>query len=277
MLNWHGCGNAVGAAQSVGNMFRQMLSRVVDPVGNFVLMSRAGDWGTGYRHGPRTEKLVALTFDDGPVLGGTEAVLEALDEGGAPGTFFCVGANIAMHPHIVQRAHAGGHVLGVHSMNHGRTGALSLTDVAHIDECVRELQAVIGRKAALYRPPWGWMTPWEAVRLRQRQLAIILWDIETRDWLVPCPDGAVMAAEALPLVQPGSIIVFHDGMTHATHHEKPETARAVRSLIAELRARDYRCVTIPDLLGIPAYQDEATSAPQAEGNLPAEGMTGGRA
>ncbi len=63
----------------------------------------------------------------------------------------------------------------------------------------------------------------------------------------------------LPLVRPGSIIVFHDGMTHADRHEKPETARAVRLLVPELRTRGYTLVTVPDLLGIPAYQDEGAA------------------
>lgn len=239
-------------------MLKQFVSPVLDAVGNAVLMSRLGDVGVAHRHGSRERKIVALTFDDGPVLGGTEEVLDALGDHDVPGTFFFIGANIQMHPDIVRRAYQAGHVIGVHSMNHSRLDTVSFNDTAHIDDCVQALQSVIGHRAALYRPPWGWMTPWEARRLRQRGLAIIRWDVETPDWKVPCPPGNTMAAWTLPQVRGGTIVVFHDGMTHAQRHEKPETALAVRLLIPALRAQGYDFATIPELLGIPAYTDAST-------------------
>jgi peptidoglycan/xylan/chitin deacetylase (PgdA/CDA1 family) len=225
-----------------------------DAVGNRLLMSQAGDLGLAHRHGKRTLKRVALTFDDGPVLGGTEAVLDALAEQGVPGTFFFVGVNVRMHPRLVERAVREGHAVGGHSMNHSRFAAVSPFDGSHIDECMGELRAVLGRTPALYRPPWGWLTPWEVARLRRRGLAVIRWDLETPDWRVPCPSAASMVAWTLPRVRPGTIVVLHDGMSHAEHHPKPETARAVRLLVPALRAQGYEVVTIPNLLGIPAFQ-----------------------
>lgn len=243
-------------------LVKQVLSPVLDPIGNRVLMSPLGDLGMAYRHGSRSRKAVALTFDDGPVHGGTEQVLDVLDECGVRGTFFCIGANAALNPDVLKRADAAGHVIGAHSMDHGRSGALSLTDGAHIDGCLREIRAVIDKTPALYRPPWGWTTPWEAARLRRRGLHIIQFDLETPDSAVPCPPGSEMHAWTLPRVRPGNIIVFHDGKTHAEHHDKPETARALRLLIEALRQQDYEFVTIPDMLSIPAYQ-ETTGTNQA--------------
>lgn len=239
-------------------MLKQLVSPMLDAVGNAVLMSPLGDLGAAHRHGSRERNRVALTFDDGPVIGGTEEVLDALGDHNVPGTFFFIGANIWLHPDIVRRAYEAGHAIGAHSMNHSRLDTVSFNDTAHIDDCVRALETVVGRRAALYRPPWGWMTPWEARRLRQRGLAIIRWDVETPDWKVPCPSGDTIAAWTLPLVRPGTIIVFHDGMTHAERHEKPETALAVRLLIPALRAQGYDFATIPELLGIPAYADAGT-------------------
>ncbi|HLZ24032.1 MAG TPA: polysaccharide deacetylase family protein [Ktedonobacterales bacterium] len=244
----------------VNALVKQVLSPMLDPIGNRVLMSPLGDLGMAYRHGNRSRKAVALTFDDGPVRGGTEQVLDVLNEYGAPGTFFCIGVNAALNPEILRRADAAGHVLGAHSMDHGRTGAVSLTDGAHIDGCLRELRAAIGKTPALYRPPWGWLTPWEAMRLRRRGLHIIQFDLEMPDSAVPCPPGDKMCAWALPRVRSGSIIVFHDGKTHAERHDKPETARALRLLIEALRQHDYEMVTIPELLNIRAYLDEVEAA-----------------
>ncbi|MBF6589145.1 MAG: polysaccharide deacetylase family protein [Ktedonobacterales bacterium] len=237
-------------------MVKRVLSPLLDPLGNALFLSWAGDLGQAHRHGPRTAKRVALTFDDGPVLGGTEQVLDALAEFGVPGTFFCIGANVRQHPEIVRRAVAAGHAIGAHSMHHSRLATVSPTDAHHIEACVAALQDVLGRVPALYRPPWGWLTPWEVARLRRRGLAVIRWDIETPDWRTPCPPGDQMAQWALPRVRPGTIVVFHDGMTHADTHPKPETARAVRQLVPALRAQGYEFVTIPTLLNIPAYQDE---------------------
>lgn len=239
----------------VNALVKQALSPVLDPLGNWMLMSPLGDLGLAHRHGDRTRRAVALTFDDGPVCGGTEQVLDVLDEYGAPGTFFCIGINVTLNPDIIRRADAAGHIIGAHSMNHGRTGAVSLTDGAHIDDCLRVIRATIGHTPALYRPPWGWMTPWEAMRLRRRGLHIVQFDLETPDSAVPCPPGDSMCSWTLSRVRPGSIVVFHDGMTHAQRHDKPETARALRLLIEALRAQSYKLTTIPELLGIHAYQD----------------------
>lgn len=246
----------------VNPILKRVLSPVLDPIGNALLMSRAGDLGMAHWHGDRARKVVALTFDDGPVLGGTEDVLDALAELRVPGTFFCIGANALQHPELMRRAYTAGHVIGAHSMNHSRVTALSPVGTAHIDQCLDAIHGVLGRTPALYRPPWGWMTPWEVLRLRRRGLAVIRWDIETPDSLVPCPSADVIYAATLPRVRPGTIIVFHDGMTHADRFERPETVRALRMLVPEIRARGYSFATIPELLGIPAYQDDGAEASQ---------------
>jgi peptidoglycan/xylan/chitin deacetylase (PgdA/CDA1 family) len=236
-------------------LLRSLLAPALEPIGNRVLMSRLGDWGMAHWHGPRSRRLVALTFDDGPVLGGTGAVLDILAEHGVHATFFCIGANVRQHPELVRRAFAAGHVIGAHSMHHSRLATVTPLGAAHIEDCLRELAHAVGRMPALYRAPWGWMTPWEALRLRRRGLEIIRWDIETPDSLLPCPSGDAICALTLPHVRPGSILVFHDGFTHADRYDKPETVEALRLLIPRLRARGYGFATIPELLGIRAYQD----------------------
>lgn len=253
-------------------ILKRVLSPALDPLLSAALLSRLGDLGAAHRHGSRARKLVALTFDDGPVRGGTEEVLDALAEHGVHATFFCIGANALQHPELIRRAAAAGHVIGAHSMHHSRLATVSPTDTAHIDDCVDALRGVLGRAPALYRPPWGWLTPWEMRRLRQRGLAAIRWDVETADWRLPCPGGETLCAEALPRVYPGSILVFHDGASHAERHEKPQTVAALRRLIPELRAHGYRFVTIPELLSIPAYQLEligADTRSMANPNTPA--------
>jgi peptidoglycan/xylan/chitin deacetylase (PgdA/CDA1 family) len=232
---------------------------VIDTLGNTIFMSRLGDLGLAHRHGRRTERRIALTFDDGPVEGGTEEVLTALAEVGAPGTFFCIGANVLLNPDILRLMHAQGHIIGAHSMDHSRLSTLSLFSAAHIDDCIHGISEAVGVRPALFRCPWGWMTPWEILRLRRRGLHAIRWDIETPDWLVPCPSGEDIATWTLRRVRPGSILVFHDGFSHARRFPKSQTAHALRRLIPELQEQGYDFTTIPDLLGIPAYQSDDAS------------------
>lgn len=259
MHNVH-AGSAGYGRDMVNPTFKRLASPILDPLGYALLMSPAADLGLAHRHGPRTEMRVALTFDDGPVLGGTESVLDVLGAFGVTGTFFCIGANTRQHPELIHRAYHAGHIIGAHSMNHARITAVSPVGTAHIDDCLQELHSVLGRMPALYRPPWGWLTPWEMLRLRNRGLAVIRWDIETPDSDLPCPSGEAMFEWTLPKVRPGSILVFHDGRTHADTYEKPQTLRLLSLLIPELRDRGYTFATVSELLGIPAYQDQRVEA-----------------
>jgi peptidoglycan/xylan/chitin deacetylase (PgdA/CDA1 family) len=238
---------------------RRFGARVAERAAGAVLRSPVADLGLARRHGPRQRRAVALTFDDGPVQGGTRAVLDALARLGVPATFFCVGANAQRHPELVRRTLAEGHVVAAHSMWHDRMVALHLAGTSHIDRCQSVLREVTGRMPALYRAPWGWLTPWEALRLRQRGLTIVAWDIYTRDANEPPPPAAEMLPRTLRRVRPGSIILCHDGFPQADAYERPATVALVNALVPALRARGYAFVTISDLLGIPAYQ--ADTAP----------------
>jgi peptidoglycan-N-acetylglucosamine deacetylase len=142
-------------------------------------------------------------------------------------------------------------------MTHARSSAVSPAGTGHIDDSMRAIGDVLGRTPALYRPPWGWLTPWETLRLRNRGLEIIRWDIESPDSLVPYWPGDKMLAWTLPKVRPGSIIVCHDGLPNTTcHFDKPGTVQLLQRLIPALRDQGYDFVTVPELLCIPAYQDD---------------------
>jgi peptidoglycan/xylan/chitin deacetylase (PgdA/CDA1 family) len=229
-------------------------ARVAERAVGAVLRSPAADLGLARRHGPRRRRVVALTFDDGPVRGGTEDVLDALARLGVSATFFCVGANAERHPELIRRALAEGHVVAAHSMWHDRMVALPLTGASHIEHCQSVLQEITGRAPALYRAPWGWLTPWEALRLRRRDLTIIGWDVYSRDANEPPPPAAEMLLRTLRRVRPGSIILCHDGYAQAETYERPATVALVNALVPALRAQGYAFVTVPDMLGILAYQ-----------------------
>lgn len=204
-------------------------------------------------HGPRTQSKVCLTFDDGPNRPCTEDLLDALAELGAPATFFCVGWNVQRFPDIVARAAREGHDIGNHSMLHSRKQGLSPFGGSHIDDAERVIADAIGKVPRLYRPPWGWLSPFDRIRLNARGYTVVGWDVYTRDWIVPEIDGELMARKALPQVIGGSIILFHDGRPFVPHLSKGETLRAVRALVPMVREQGYEFATVSSLLATAAY------------------------
>ena len=233
---------------------------VGDPVLTKLLSPPWGGRSHYTNHGPRTTECVALTFDDGPCRGSTERLLDALGELDVPGTFFCVGENVAMNPGIVERIDRDGHVVGSHSQRHSRGAGLSFRDVEHIDSAESAISDILGRSPALYRPPWGWLTPWEGRRLKARGYTIVGWDVYTLDWKVPEPDPIEVADQAIADTQPGSIYCLHDAFPLVAEWNKSVTVEAVRLLVPAMRDQGYEFVTVDRLLDVDPYRPAQRNA-----------------
>jgi hypothetical protein len=137
-------------------------------------------------------------------------------------------------------------------MMHSRKAGLMPIGGEHIDAATREIEQVIGQRPRLYRPPWGWLTPWEGLRLRQRGYSVIGWDIYPDDWKLPEVPAEELVDFIWPKIQSGSIILFHDSVSNHYHWEKKETARAIRMLTSRLRDEGYAIVTVPEMLKHPS-------------------------
>lgn len=235
---------------------KQAVAKIIDTAGTLTLSPPYGGFGFYHNHGSRSKRNIALTFDDGPNKPSTKNLLDAMDELNVRGTFFCLGIHVEKHPDLIQRMYATGHVVANHSMLHARKDSLMLSGGAHIDDCERAIVDVLGRRPLLYRPPWGWLTPWEGKRLSQRGYAVIGWDVYTLDWKLPEIDGGTLAEGIYRDVKPGSIILLHDSNGIVPESHKIEMVRAVQQLVPRLRAEGYEFVTVPDLLGIPAYMPQ---------------------
>jgi peptidoglycan-N-acetylglucosamine deacetylase len=204
-------------------------------------------------HGPAAERVVALTFDDGPNEPYTSQILDILAARGIRATFFQVGRCVERHPEVARRAFDAGHVLGNHSLSH-RFGTY-LRPRAYEREVARTqriLTRVTGRTSALARTPWLWRQPALLRMLRRRGLQPIAGEF-CHPLEVFQPSGVRMARRAIARTRPGSIIIFHDGFD-GRGGNRAETVVAVRETIEGLLARGYRFVTVDELLGVPAYQ-----------------------
>lgn len=153
---------------------------------------------------PTEKKELFLTFDDGPVPGTTEFILEQLDKFNARATFFCVGDNIRKYPLLFEKILQQGHAVGNHTFHHLNGWRYSVKSYLNN---VKMCEALTGSK--LFRPPYGRMTPLQRYML-QRDYYILLWSVLPGDF-----DPALTKEKCLERVlkhsdEPGSIIVFHD-------------------------------------------------------------------
>lgn len=199
-------------------------------------------------HGSRTQDRVALSFDDGPDPEVTPAVLDALSLHEAHATFFAIGRRLEEHPRLARRIAAEGHELGNHSWCHSRwqnfRGA-----AAHASEIARGARAVTavtgGKLLPLYRPPIGLKSPPLARAARQARVTVVGWSLRSLD--TRTTDPARIAARVLRRIQPGDIVLLHDGHDRPGHH-RPACSGAVALILEGLSRMGLECTTVSDLL-----------------------------
>lgn len=146
-----------------------------------------------------------LTFDDGPVPGLTEFVLDELDKYKAKATFFCVGDNIRKHPSVFERIIANGHTAGSHTMHHVKGFKTPLNQ--YLQE-VRACSDLTGNK--LFRPPYGQLTPAQFRALKKDGYTVAFWDVISYDY-EQIPEEQCLC-NVLENSGPGSIVLFHDNV-----------------------------------------------------------------
>ena len=199
-----------------------------------------------------SEPLVALTFDDGPNEPYTSWLLDLLDERGVRATFFQVGRCAERFPSASRRVVESGHVLGNHSYSHQFSGYFrEPSQRREIERSQQALAAVTGVVPALYRPPWLCHWPWVLRSIRDHGLQVVSGLFGHPLELVQ-PPAMIMAASAVKITRPGSIVIFHDGFD-ARGGRRDQSVAAIGPLIDELSGRGYRFVTVDQLLGVPAY------------------------
>ena len=206
-----------------------------------------------YRAAP-ADRVVALTFDDGPNEPYTSEIADILESRGIRGTFFQVGRCVERYPAATDRVATAGHVIGNHSLTHRfgtylRPGAYR----REVDRTQDVLRERLGRTPALARTPWLWRQPALLRMLRQRRLEPVA-GVFGHPLEVFHRDGAAMARRAIAQTRPGTILIFHDGFDGRVG-DRTQTVKAVRLTVDGLLERGYRFVTVDELLGVPAYQE----------------------
>jgi peptidoglycan/xylan/chitin deacetylase (PgdA/CDA1 family) len=198
-------------------------------------------------HRVTNDKIVALTFDDGPDPTYTPRVLATLRRYSLHATFFQEGRMVERFPELSRRVLAEGHAIGNHTYSHPYLVRLSPQQVRQeIDACERCIQKSVGISTTMFRPPRGDWNPSIYKETLHHHEHLILWSVALEHHEVHTPQE--MAQRVLNRVKPGDIILMHDG----AFVSRETTVQALPILIDGLLKRGYRCVTVPELLHIPA-------------------------
>lgn len=190
---------------------------------------------------PTSEKIVYLTFDDGPIPEVTNWTLEILKQYNAKATFFCIGDNISKYPATFIKIVNDGHSIGNHTYNHLNGWYFSpqkyLENVSKCDNIVEEHTSASNQKTKLFRPPYGKLKRKQFKILKEKGFKIIMWDVLSADFDTSITPQKC-AENVLKNVRPGSIIIFHDSIKASKNlmYALPQTLEYLQKNGYEMKA-----------------------------------------
>lgn len=184
---------------------------------------------------PVGQKLIALTFDDGPRRSTTTRLLDGLAERGVKATFFLIGRQVADNADVIRRMDAEGHQIGLHTYDHVELDDLNRADFdAQVGTTRSLLQTILGHDGFLLRPPYGIL---DSSVKAWAGCPIILWSIDPEDWKDQDTDRVVR--HVVSQARDGGIILMHDIY--------PESVDAALQIVDQLHAQGYLFCTIEEL------------------------------
>ena len=205
------------------------------------------------RHGFSSEKVIALTFDDGPSRLYTTKILDILKKKDAKASFFVLGSAAALEPELVKRAYDEGHDIGNHTFTHPDLSEIPSAQLdLELNATQRVLESKIGIRTVLFRPPFVRDIEPETQKQAHTLAAsaalgyiTIGQRIDPLDWGRPGVDEIVRRTVSYATRESGNVVLLHDG-----GGDRTQTIAALPKIIDELRADGYRFVTLHELLGL---------------------------
>jgi len=193
---------------------------------------------------PTKEKVVALTFDDGPHPQFTPEVLNLLAQYHVKATFFMIGKRMEQYPEIVREVAKQGHIIANHTYTHPHDIELDTRGQVkrELEGCEQVIERLTGKRAHLFRPPRGLIDSTVFMVAEEEGYRTILWTVSADHHDAPTPQ--LMAKRVLQHIRPGGIILAHDG----TFCTRWKDVAATPLIIEELRRQGYWFVIIPELL-----------------------------
>jgi peptidoglycan-N-acetylglucosamine deacetylase len=207
---------------------------------------------------PAGEKVIALTFDDGPWPETTEKVLAALKKENVKATFYMVGQPLKSFPELGKKVLADGHVIANHTLHHWYKQMSPLVAQREIEDTQQIIRDILKVETAYFRPPGGVLTNGLVAYAQKQGQSVNMWSVDSNDSHPKRPSPEAMLKTILAQATPGGIVLMHDG---GGSHDN--TARAVPQIIIKLREQGYRFVTVPELLEISSANAEKVAKASA--------------
>lgn len=199
------------------------------------------------------DKIIALTFDDGPSPHNTLRVLDILKKNDIKATFFWVGQELKSYPKIAQQVVAEGHAIGNHTWHHSYRHMDERTSAHELDDTADLIYKTTGVTTTIFRPPGGILNNGVADYAKKKNYAIVMWSNDPMDYR-PLPAQRLFN-NVIRKAQPGGIVLMHDGGgRHAA------TVEALPQIIAKLKELGYKFVTVPELLEMKAKEQPGVLA-----------------
>ncbi|MFQ4143239.1 polysaccharide deacetylase family protein [Chlorogloeopsis sp. ULAP02] len=186
------------------------------------------------------QKVIALTFDDGPWPEYTAKILNILRENNIQSTFFVVGQMLNNHPELGKQIVAEGHVIGNHTWHHWYHFFNQQAAAFEIDRTSDLIYELTGVRTNLFRPPGGMLHNGLAAYARGKKYTVVMWSADSVDYR--SPSASVLTSRVLKQGSPGGIVLMHDGGGNRSH-----TVAALPQIISKFKQQGYRFVTIPEL------------------------------
>lgn len=196
------------------------------------------------------DKVIALTFDDGPSSIWTPQILNILKEHNVKATFFMIGKHVEKYPEIVKRIAQEGHEMGNHTYLHHvliyYTDDELQLELSHTKSLIEK---ITGKSVELFRPPKAWLTTNEKEYIKNMGYKTILWNLNSKDWVTLFSEDYIIK-HLTKKIRPGSIILFHDsgGIFSIEGGNRSNTIKSVLRLINELKSKGYKFLTVSELL-----------------------------
>lgn len=212
----------------------------VDRGRGFQLASRQPEPQIFLRGNPQ-DKLVALTFDDGPHPGKVQQLLGVLRALNVKATFFVIGKMVERHPELIRLEAAEGHEVEDHSFSHVNLSKIPEREVdIEYRACSDLIDHVIGVRPRFGRPPGGQATPAVAEGAAENRLVTAMWSDDPKDYANP--GAETIEQRVLRHVSSGGVILLHEGVE--------QTVDVLPDLVHRLRAEGYRFVTMDQLYSL---------------------------
>jgi len=202
-------------------------------------------------NGPADRRVVALTFDDGPKIEGSPAILDILYQHGVKATFFVVGSEVEQNPDIVFRMHDYGHEVANHFHSNERLKDIAqsraISGILKTNESVR---GITGETPRFFRPPGGSVPAYISREILAIGMRIVGWSINAEDYTEFTESfeieknyreaADILKEKVVSEARPGAIVLLHNG--------SKQTIMALPEIIVELRKNGYGFVTVSELL-----------------------------